>query len=212
MAASLDTSLSPPAKANKESAILAEACRLFAERGFDGTSIRDIANAVGISNAALYHYFADKNELFARIVIDVIERMVGFTESRIREGDTAETKLRAFMEAYAEFFEDNASESIASSRSFSELKPSPQRDQALYWRDRYESILRGILREGVASGEFRPGEVALTGRAILSCLNWMHRWYSPAGTMTPTEIVAAYADILLGGIRTEGGAAAEPPS
>jgi AcrR family transcriptional regulator len=214
MTASSESGINPQTgKINKEAAILAEACRLFAARGFDGTSIRDIANAVGISNAALYHYFADKNELFARIVMDVIERMCGFTEDRIRPADTASEKLRAFMGAYAEFFEENASESIASSRSFGALEHSPQRDRAIYWRDRYEGLLRDILREGIAAGEFRPSDVALTGRLVLSSLNWLHRWYSPTGKLRPAEIVGAYADVLLGGIlvhSTNGAANAAP--
>lgn len=190
-------------KTNKEAIILAEACRLFASNGFDGTSIRDIANAVGISNAALYHYFADKNELFARIVTDVIERQCNFTEERIKADNTAGQKLRSFMRAYAEFFQEHASEAIASSRSFGALEKSPERDHAIYWRDRYENLLRDIIREGVAAGEFRDGDVALTGRAVLSCLNWLHRWYSPTGTLSPAEIVEGYADILLRGIAAD---------
>jgi AcrR family transcriptional regulator len=190
----------PSGKDDKQAQIIAEACRLFARRGFNGTSIRDIANAVGITNAGLYHYFADKNALFAQIVIYVLEKQCSFTEERIGAGGSAAEKLRAFMTAYGEFFELYTSECIASSRSFRILEDSPQRDKALYLRDRYEGILRDILREGVASGEFRDADVALTGRAVLSCLNWMHRWYSPAGRKKPVEIVSAYADILLSGI------------
>lgn len=190
-------------KTNKEAVILAEACRLFATNGFDGTSIRDIANAVGISNAALYHYFADKNELFARIVTDVIERQCSFTEERIKADGTASQKLRSFMQAYAEFFQEHTSEAVASSRSFGALEKSPERDHAIYWRDRYEGLLRDILREGMKGGEFREGDVALTGRAVLSCLNWLHRWYSPAGSLSPVEIVDGYADILLRGIAAD---------
>jgi AcrR family transcriptional regulator len=180
-----------------EAMILAEACQLFASRGFDGTSIRDIANAVGISNAALYHYFADKDELLARIVIN---GQCELMERRIEPGESPAEKLRAFMRAYAEFFEDNMAESIASSRSFSALENPVQRERAIYWRDRYENMLRAIVQEGMDSGEFREGDVALTGRAVLSCLNWMYRWYSPSGSLRPRDIVDTYADILIGGI------------
>jgi AcrR family transcriptional regulator len=187
-------------KMTKPEQILAEACRLFAARGFNGTSIRDIANAVGITNAGLYHYFADKNDLFARLVIDVIEKQCSFTEERINATASATEKLKAYMIAYADFFEQHTSECIASSRSFRILENSPQRDQALYWRDRYEGILRDIIRQGIGAGEFRDIDVALTGRAVLSCLNWLHRWYSPAGHLTPAEIVLFYADIIIAGV------------
>ena len=198
---------SPAGRTATEAMILAEACLLFAARGFDGTSIRDIANAVGISNAALYHYFADKDELLARIVISVIERQCAMMEERVKPDDNPGDKLRVFMQAYADFFEENMAESIASSRSFSALENPLQRERAIYWRDRYENMLRAIIREGMESGEFREGDVALTGRAVLSCLNWMYRWYSPTGTLRPRDIVDAYADILIGGIAAKPGRA-----
>lgn len=196
---------SPSGRTATEAMILAEACQLFASRGFDGTSIRDIANAVGISNAALYHYFSDKDELLARIVVSVIERQCAMMEQRIKPEDSAADKLRAFMQAYADFFKDNMAESIASSRSFSALEDPVQRERAIYWRDRYENILRSIISEGMESGEFRTGDVALTGRAVLSCLNWIYRWYSPDGSLTPRDIVDAYAEILMGGIAAKPG-------
>lgn len=198
----------PPAKAakiNKEATILAEACRLFATHGFNGTSIRDIADAAGISNAALYHFFADKNELFGRIFLNVTERLCSFVEQRINPADRAADQLRAFMCGYGAFFEAHSSECIAASMSFRALEDSPLRDQSIYWRDRYEGMLRKIIRDGMAKGEFREGDAALTGRAVLSCLNWLHRWYSPNGRLRPVEIADGYADIFLGGI------AARPP-
>jgi TetR/AcrR family transcriptional regulator, cholesterol catabolism regulator len=188
------------ARTNKEASILAEACRLFATNGFAGTSIRDIAEAADISNAALYHFFADKNELFARIFVAVTERLCGFVEARIDANETAAQRLRAFMRGYGQFFEDHTHECVAASLSFRALADSPRRDEAIYWRDRYEGILRAIISQGMESGEFRPGDAALTGRAVLSCLNWLHRWYNPAGRMKPVEIVDGYADIILGGV------------
>lgn len=187
-------------RANKEAIILAAACRLFATKGFDGASIRDIADAAGISNAALYHFFADKNELFARIFIAVTEQLCSFVEARINPNDRATQRLRAFMRGYAQFFEDHTDECVAASLSFRALADSPKRDEAIYWRDRYEGLLRTIISEGMASGEFRPSDAALAGRAVLSCLNWLHRWYNPSGPMQPVEIVDSYADLLLGGL------------
>lgn len=188
------------ARTNKEATILAEACRLFATNGFAETSIRDIADAAGISNAALYHFFSDKNELFARIFVSVTSQLCSFVEARIDPQQTAEQRLRAFMRGYARFFEDHSYECIAASSSFRALGDSPRRNEAIYWRDRYEGTLRAIIRQGMETGEFREGDAALAGRAVLSCLNWLHRWYNPSGRMTPVEIIDGYADILIGGI------------
>ena len=64
---------------NKEARILAAALRLFAERGLDGTSMRDVAEAVGITKATLYHYFTSKNDLFAAVL-----RRAHFDAERVR--------------------------------------------------------------------------------------------------------------------------------
>lgn len=194
------TKTSPRPRVNKEAKILSTACQLFAQNGFDGTSIRDISGAVGISNAALYHYFSDKDALFTRIFISVTENLCCFVESHIEPNKPASTQLRAFMGAYGVYFEDHRSECVAASLSFRVLKQSEQRNQAMYWRDRYEGVLRKIIQDGVDNGEFQEVSAALTGRAVLSCLNWLQRWYSPDGDMRPVEIVDAYADIILGGI------------
>jgi AcrR family transcriptional regulator len=189
---------------DKQAQILAEACRLFAARGFHGTSIRDIAKSAGMTNAGLYHHFIDKNDLFLRLVVDLLEKQCGFTEQRLRSAVTATEKLRAFMLAYGDFFEHNTLACIASSRSFAFFEDCPQREEALRWRDRYEGILRDIIRQGIASGEFRPVDAAMAGRAVLSCLNWLQHWYSPSGHTRPPEIVLTYADMLLNGIAAAG--------
>ena len=77
------------ARTNKEATILAEACRLFATNGIAETSIRDIAEAAGISNAALYHFFSDKSEPFARIFVSVTSQLCGFVESRVDPDETS---------------------------------------------------------------------------------------------------------------------------
>jgi hypothetical protein len=71
-------------------------------------------------------------------------------------------------------------------------------------RDRHEANLRAILKRGVERGSFRPLDVALAGRAILSMLNWMVRWFRPGGPMRAEEVAQGYYDLILRGLEREG--------
>lgn len=79
-----------------ESQIMEEATRLFADRGFAGTSLQDIADATGLTRPALYHYFGSKEELLSRLVSELTEGPADeLGEIRRRTGTTATERLRA---------------------------------------------------------------------------------------------------------------------
>ena len=69
-------------------------------------------------------------------------------------------------------------------------------------RDRYEQHLRTLIQEAIDAGEIRSDiDVAMTGRLILSSLNWMHRWYDPAKPSTPVDLADTYFDLIFKGLR-----------
>ncbi|MCY1304699.1 hypothetical protein D9M70_544620 [compost metagenome] len=77
----------------------------------------------------------------------------------------------------------------------------PEREDAARLRDGYEQRLRELIAQGVAEGVFRPLDVPATGRAMLSMLNWMVRWYKPGQGDSAERIAAGYFDLLVGGMR-----------
>ena len=81
-------------------------------------------------------------------------------------------------------------------------------------RDRFEHFLRGLIQEAIDAGEIRKLDVPMTGRLILSSLNWMHRWYNPNKSATPEQIADIFFDMVFNGLRNDGPAnapTAEPP-
>src|SRR5271157_5134756 len=84
--------------------ILSEACRLFATRGFDGTSMRDIAAECGVSKPTLYHYFPDKDSILRPLVMGVTRSLYERVAASIQETDPPREKLRTFMVETARFF------------------------------------------------------------------------------------------------------------
>ena len=183
----------------REREILAVAAQLFAQDGFETVAVRNIAEKVGLSKATLYHYFKDKDEIYARIVIDTLEKLCLITEEKVAEASTAREKLAYFMEANARFFEENIWTATAMLLGLGGLKQPHARDKAAYWRDRHEQNIRQIIEAGIAQGEFREIDPVVGGRAILSTLNWMARWYKPEGPRRAAEFAQDYANFFLEG-------------
>jgi AcrR family transcriptional regulator len=183
--------------------ILSESARLFATNGYDGTSMRDIAEACGISKSLLYHHFTDKDEIFARVALGSTRELYHFVFDRLPEGASPSARICAFMTATGEYFQRYRWAWIASTSGFWNDPEQRRQKERMMWRDRYEGLIRTLIQEAVEAGEVRPVDVPLTGRLVLSALNWMHRWYKPDQGMTASEIANAYFDMLFNGLKAD---------
>ncbi len=179
--------------------ILVAASRLFATKGFDGTSMRDIAQECGISKATLYHYFPDKDSIIRPMVMGTTRSIYAHVAAHDDPGRPPLERLRTFMVETAVFFERFRWAWIAGSAIFWNDPQVRRRKQRLEWRDRYEALLREIISAGIARGDICQMDVALAGRLVVSALNWLPRWYNPAGPMKAPDIVGQFYDMLVSG-------------
>ncbi|WP_160121237.1 TetR/AcrR family transcriptional regulator [Rhodovarius lipocyclicus] len=180
--------------------ILSEAARLFATNGYDGTSMRDISEACGISKSLLYHHFTDKDEIFAKVTLGSTRELYHFVFDRLPADARPSERVRVFMTATGEYFQRYRWAWIASTTAFWNDPEQRRQKERMMWRDRYEGLIRTLIEEAIEAGEFRPLDVPLTGRLILSSLNWMHRWYKPEKGMAPPQIADAYCDMIFNGL------------
>jgi AcrR family transcriptional regulator len=180
--------------------ILSEAERIFARKGFEGASMRDIALACGISKSLLYHHFASKDEIYSRVAVGSTDELYLFVRDRIPAGPPS-AKIRAFMVATAEYFRRHRWAWIASTTAFWNDPDRHRQKERLTRRDRYENFLRSLIEDAIEAGEIRNVDVPMAGRLILSSLNWMHRWYNPNKSATPEQIADFYFDIVFNGLR-----------
>lgn len=194
-----DTQNPPPERMLQ---ILTAASRLFATRGFDGTSMRDIAQACGISKPTLYHYFPDKDSIVRPMVMGTTRSIYLHVAGKDDPAQPPLERLRTFMVETATFFERFRWAWIAGSAIFWNDPQVRRRKQRLEWRDRYEALLREIIAAGIERGDIRPTDVALAGRLVTSTLNWLPRWYNPSGPMTAPEIAERFYDMLVSGFAT----------
>jgi AcrR family transcriptional regulator len=180
--------------------ILAAAARLFASKGFEGTSMRDIAVACGISKSLLYHHFSNKDEIYSRVAVGSTLELYLFVRDRVPDGSPSQ-KIRAFMLATAEYFRRYRWAWIASTTAFWNDPDRHRQKERLTRRDRFENFLRSLIQEAIDAGEIRDVDVPMTGRLILSSLNWMHRWYNPNKSATPEQIADIFFDMIFNGLK-----------
>jgi AcrR family transcriptional regulator len=190
--------------------ILSEAERIFARKGYEGASMRDIAVACGISKALLYHHFANKEEIYSLVTVGSTDELYLFVRDRIPSGPPS-ARIRAFMVATAEYFRRYRWAWIASTTAFWNDPARHRQKERMTRRDRYENFLRGLIEEAIEAGEIRKLDVPMAGRMILSSLNWMHRWYNPNKSLTPEQIADVYFDLVFNGLRAGGVSLPAPP-
>ena len=186
------------------------ACRLFAQRGFDGVSMRDIALECGVSKATLYHYFPDKDSILRPLAIGTTKSLCQHVRRHDRPDAPPLERLRSFLTETANFFEKFRWAWIAASTVFWSDPKTRARKERIEWRDRYEQLLRDILQAGMDAGELRPMDVKLAGHFVLGSINWMPRWYTPEGALSAAGIADRFCDMIIEGIRA-GPAASTPP-
>ena len=189
----------PPLVENQRERILERAAVLFGTHGFQGVGIAALAGDLGMSKAALFHYFPSKQDIYDSIVLDVLSGLSVSVREAVSDVDDPRTRLLDFMRAHARFFEENYWKFVVMLVGFGGVTP-PRVDEVVQIRDEYEARLRRILSDGVADGSFKDVDVATTGRAALSMLNWMARWYKPDGTQRAAEIAEQYGELLLAGL------------
>jgi AcrR family transcriptional regulator len=181
--------------------LLAIAARLFAERGFKNTTVRDIADAAGILSGSLYHHFDSKESI-------VDELLDSFQQALWREYDAIEAsdlsprqKLEAVVRTSFDAIDRHHSE-VAIFQTDAAHLASFERFAYLEERNvRFRDLWTSLLREGVAAGELRADlDVELVYRFLRDTVWVAVRWYRPGGDLTPSQVADQYLHILLEGI------------
>jgi len=188
--------------------ILAAAVELFARRGYAAVSLGEIAAAVGVTKAALYHHFPNKQALYAEIMRDVLHRIGESIRATAREPGPVAAKLRHLAMVAIVWVQDDADMDAMLRDADEQLGPEQRREIDAAHRA-LMAALTGVMRDGIARGELRPGDPHLLAHAFWSLLGgFTGRAGSEAGFQGRPDVAAAVADLFLGGA---GASDREPP-
>jgi TetR/AcrR family transcriptional regulator, cholesterol catabolism regulator len=190
----------PEHRTARRDEILDVAAELFAEHGYEAVALADIARAVGLSKATLYHYFDRKEAILGTIVVTTIRELNAFVDAAVAGVAPPEERLAVFLEAQAEFFERHQTWFQVLLMRFSSLTEPKLRDAAVEWRVKYENTIKRIIHDGIAAGAFATASPNSVVRAVLASLYWLARWYRPNGPRRAREIAREYANVLLYGV------------
>jgi TetR/AcrR family transcriptional regulator, cholesterol catabolism regulator len=183
--------------------LLGIAARLFAERGFKNTTVRDIADAAGILSGSLYHHF-DSKEAMVDELLDSFQKELWQQYDAIESSDrTPREKLEAVVRASFDAIDQHHSE-VAIFQTDAAYLATFDRFAYLEERNtRFRDLWTGLLTEGVASGELRSDlNVELVYRFLRDTVWVAVRWYRPGGELSPAQVADQYLHILLDGIST----------
>ena len=157
--------------------ILKTAMRMFIEQGYHGLAMRQISEAVGVSKAALYYYFKDKEELFLAILGNYLDEMETSIDA-IRAGTVSNTEqIRRFVEAVLSQPAEKRALTRLASQEMAQLSPTSRKKFDKLYRDKFIGKLTAILREGMERGEFRTLNAEV---ATWSLLGIMYPYFYPA--------------------------------
>jgi len=185
------------------SEIIQTAAQIFREKGYHAASMQDIADAVGLQKASLYHHVAGKQEILAAILDAALDRLIGELQAVLDSDLPPEKKLRAAMEAYIERLTSDADLAAVLLLEHRSLQP-PLREAHMERRDRFDRLWRKVVHEGVQSGAFRAVDETVIAFALLGVQNWLITWYRANGRLRPRILADQFADLFLKGLLADG--------
>jgi AcrR family transcriptional regulator len=187
--------------ANPRESIVAVATTLFGEHGYEGTTMRRIAEEVGVLPGSLYAHIDGKETLLLEIVENGMDRALELVEPIRVSSERADLRLRGAIRAHIESVVENPARALCIFHQWRHLTGA-YKDRIIEKRRAYEQVFSSIMADGVAAGVFRDTlepRIAILG--VLGALNWSMEWYSPQGPAGAEEIAERIADALLLGLQ-----------
>jgi TetR/AcrR family transcriptional regulator, cholesterol catabolism regulator len=175
------------------------AAEVILQKGYDATSVSDIAGALGITKAGLYHYIHGKTQLLFDIMqygLDQLDREVAQPAKAISD---AETRLRFMIGMHARIVTRGhgaVTILVDEARAL-----TPVQNRKIKRRKRgYFDFLRDTLDELTSEGKLRDVDVTVAAFSLLGMINWLSRWYQPDGALDEEKIAEQIVDIALNGL------------
>ncbi|HWF86246.1 MAG TPA: TetR/AcrR family transcriptional regulator [Vicinamibacterales bacterium] len=179
--------------------ILKSAAAAFRRLGYHGATVEQIAAALHMKKGNLYYYFKNKEEILFACHQYSLDRLMELL-AEIEEAEaTPDQKLRRLIVAFVHTILDE----LHGTALFLDLEAlSPAHLKAvIVRRDRFDHGMRQIVEQGIASGLFAASDAKLLSFAILGAVNWIPRWFNPAGPSTSQQIADRFADYLIAGLK-----------
>jgi TetR/AcrR family transcriptional regulator, cholesterol catabolism regulator len=185
--------------------ILRTAARLFQQRGYDATSMNDVAAALKLSKGGLYHHFQSKDE----ILFEIMDHAMEITQERVlnpvRVIDDPDERLRALIRLHIEVVLSPRDREITVMLHENHPLPPALRKRINTRKKEYIHFVEGLIAEVQGKrNRTRQTKGAVSPRAaafaLLGMINWIYQWYKPEGDLQANNLVPQFTDLVFGGI------------
>jgi AcrR family transcriptional regulator len=181
----------------RRTSVLETSTEIFSRRGYRGTSMNDIAAAVGLGKPSLYHYFASKEEILTQLYENVLAESVAEAQIVVDETPDPLEALRKLLVARVVYTCEHSDLLKIFFEEEGEL-PEEMERSLLVRRGGFEQILKSLVKRHLAeSGVTLPSSVSVYVNTCLGAVNWVYKWYDPAGSSKPQALGEEMAALLM---------------
>lgn len=192
------------ANLSRKEQVIRSAAELFKEKGYAASSMRDLAQKLGIEAASLYSHIKSKEEILQTLCFDMAADFRESLEKVEKQNVSAIEKLSLGIIGHVNVMARDLTASAVFMNEHRHLSNPYLRDFLLL-RINYINRFKAIIEEGVAKGEFKKNiDTKLAVMTLFSSLNWMPMWYSPEGSIEPKELGQQLANMLVNGLKQPG--------
>jgi AcrR family transcriptional regulator len=176
--------------------VIDTACELFAERGYRGTSMKDLAETLGVRASSLYNHVTSKQDMLFAIMDKAMDRALDAQEEALAGVADVSEQLRMATESLVLDFLRNPAEVTVCNTEVRSLDPA-NRDAIVAKRDRYADRVRAIIASGCQTGRFQTENPQLAAFAVLEMGNGAKSWFRPTGRFTDSYVAREYGEFAL---------------
>lgn len=172
------------------------ALALIRDRGFHGTSVRQLGQAVDMESASLYYHYPSKQAILVDLFHQTMDALIDGAERAVSQETGAVARLRAAVLFHVHFHISHQDEAFV---SHSELRAlvEPNRKAIIAKRDRYETLFRSLIDAGCREGVFAVDDLAVVSTALLMMCSGVSDWFGPQGRLSPDAVAQHYAELAL---------------
>lgn len=179
--------------------IIDAATRIFSERGYHAASMAEIADAVGIRKASLYHHVRKKEDLLFAIHETLIDELITETIAVSSSSESPSEKVRGLLHVTMRFIARNR-EGVTVFLSERHAVTGERWQALVIKRDFYERMVSQIISEGRSSGSFVDLPPEIVTKALLGMANWGYTWFQQDGPLSADEVAEVFTAIALRGL------------
>jgi AcrR family transcriptional regulator len=181
----------------RRSEVIATAARLFAERGYQETSMSELTAATGLAAGGLYHYIESKDALLISICDELLDPLLERAREIVAAAEPPAEQLRALLHAWLAQIASHRDHMLVFAQERHVIEREPQWRRVRGQRKAFEKLLDDVLARGERDGSMRFADRGFTLMTLLGMVNYTPQWLNPRGRLSPEQIADGYCDLIL---------------